>query len=135
MPKKLFEKGNQVSKGHGRPPGSGFTSELKKVVGKDEFRTLVRAIYDQALAGDTAAAGILVNRLVPPLRPASEPVAIPLPADATPLDTALAVMAATAGGTLSPTDGKMLLDALAAVVKIQEIADLIPRIEALENRR
>lgn len=119
----------------GRKPGTQYQKRFREVVTDDELRGLVSTVLTAAKSGDMQAAGLILGRMVPPLRPASEPVHIPLPADATPLDTALAVMAATAGGMLSPTDGKMLLDALAAVVKIQEIADLIPRIEALEGRQ
>lgn len=107
-----FQKGNQASKGRGRPPGSGFSAELRKVVGKDEFRELVEAIRGRALAGDMTAAGILINRLVPTLRPRSEAIRIELP-DGTPLDQARAVVA--------------------AVVRIEEITDLIRRIAALEG--
>ncbi len=132
MPKHTFQKGNTHSKGKGRPPGSGYRAELLAAIGKDEFRALVRNLYAQAMAGDMAAAGVLVNRLVPPLRPRDEPVSVDLP-DGTPLDQARALVAAVAAGQVTPQDGKLLLDAMAAVVRIEEHTELEKRISQLEG--
>jgi hypothetical protein len=129
-----FTKGNRASVGKGRPPGSGYRAELLAAIGKDEFRALVRHLYGLAMAGDMAAAGVLVGRLVPPLRPKDEPITFALP-EGDPLEQARALVAAVAAGQVTPQDGKLLLDALAAVVKIQEVTELIPRIEALEHQR
>ena len=129
-----FTKGNQLSKGKGRPPGSGYRAELLAAIGKDDFRAMVAYLFSQAMAGDMQAAGVLMNRLVPPLRPKDEPVSVGLP-DGGPLEQARAIVAAVAGGTLTPQDGTALLDGLAALVKIQEVTEVIPRIEALEGQR
>lgn len=36
-----FQHGNSAAKGHGRPAGSGFSSQLREVVGKEQFKALV----------------------------------------------------------------------------------------------
>ncbi|MFZ4655344.1 MAG: hypothetical protein ACOYLM_13435 [Methylococcaceae bacterium] len=115
------------------PPGSGYGTALKKLVGKAEFAKLEEVIRTRALDGDMAAAGILINRLVPAFRPRGEVIQFTLP-DCSPLEQARAIVAGIAEGAMPPQDGKLLLDGLAAVLKIQEVTDLIPRIEALEGR-
>ena len=135
MAKHTFQKGNQFSKGKGRPKGSGgYRAELLAAIGKAEFSALVSHLYRLAMAGDMQAAGVLVGRLVPPLRSKDEPVSVDLP-DGTPLDQARAIVAAVAAGTLTPQEGKTLLDGLAAVVRIEEVTELTRRIEALEGGR
>ena len=135
MAKHQFQKGNQFSRGKGRPPGSGgYRAALLQAVGPDEFAALVSHLYGLAMAGDMQAAGVLVGRLVPPLRSKDEPVSVDLP-DGTPLDQARAIVAAVAGGVLTPQEGKALLDGLAAVVKIEEVTELEKRISALEGRQ
>ncbi|MFM2004454.1 MAG: hypothetical protein RLZZ09_109 [Pseudomonadota bacterium] len=36
-----FEKGNKLAAGKGRPPGSGFSAQLREVVGKHQFKALL----------------------------------------------------------------------------------------------
>jgi hypothetical protein len=85
------------------------------------------------MGGDTAAAGLLLSRLAPSLKPRDELIAVKLP-DGDVLAQARAVVAAVADGQITPGDGKALLDGLAAVVKIQEITELAKRVEALEGK-
>jgi energy-coupling factor transporter ATP-binding protein EcfA2 len=119
------------------PPQAGRFSLLGRppaAWGLPRWRAMVAYLFSQAMAGDMQAAGVLMNRLVPPLRPKDEPVSVGLP-DGGPLEQARAIVAAVAGGTLTPQDGTALLDGLAALVKIQEVTEVIPRIEALEGQR
>lgn len=129
-----FTHGNTASKGKGRPKGSGcYRAELNAAIGKTEFSALVRHLYGLAMGGDMTAAHVLINRLVPPLRPKDEPIRVKLPHGDV-LEQARALVAAVADGQITPGDGKALLDALAAVVKIQEITELVKRVEALEGK-
>jgi hypothetical protein len=84
------------------------------------------------MAGDTAAAGLLINRLVPALKPAAEPIRLDLP-DGTLSDQAGAVVQAIAGGSIAPGDGKLVLDALSAAAALGQVAELEARIAALEG--
>jgi hypothetical protein len=129
-----FTPGNTSAKGHGRPPGSGFSAQLREVVGKDEFKRLVKSLLDRALEGDTAAAGVLINRLVPALKPISEPVRLELP-EAGVGERAEAVVQAIADGAVAPGDGKLMLDALTAAAALGQVAELEARIAALEGDR
>lgn len=93
-----FQKGNTHSVGKGRPPGSGFSAQLREVVGKEQFKGLVQSLLERAMAGDTAAAGVLINRLVPALKPVAEPIRLELP-DGNLSDQAGAVVQAIAAGS------------------------------------
>jgi hypothetical protein len=128
-----FTTGNIAAKGHGRPQGSGFSAQLREVIGKEQFRTLVKSLLDRAMAGDSAAAGVLINRLVPALKPTAEPIRLELP-DGHPGDRADAVVQAIADGSVTPGDGKLVLDALTAAAALGQVAELEARIAALEGR-
>ena len=94
---------------------------------------LVQSLLDRAMAGDSAAAGVLINRLVPALKPTSEPIRLELP-DGNPGDRADAVVQAIADGSVTPGDGKLVLDALTAAAALGLVAELEARITALEGR-
>ena len=127
-----FQTGNRAAVGHGRPPGSGFSSQLREVVGKDEFKGLVKALLDRALEGDTAAAGVLINRLVPALKPVAETINLELPGSLS--EQASAVVKAIAKAEVSPGDGKTILDALTAAAALGQVAELEARLAVLEAR-
>lgn len=127
-----FQKGNTAASGKGRPRRSGFSAILDQCLSDADVKNLVEVIHAQALGGDTAAASILVNRLIPTIKPVAEPVRFDLPKDAPPAQKAEAILHAVADGLLDPLTGKSLIEALAATMKIIEVAELIPRIEALE---
>lgn len=118
----------------GRKPGSQYQKKFAEAVTDAEFRDLVRNVLAAAQSGDMQAAGLILNRMVPALRPAAEPVRIDWPDTSGPLEQARAVLTAVANGVITPGDGKALLDGPAAVVRIQEVTDLIPRIEQLEGK-
>ena len=128
-----FTTGNSAAKGHGRPPGSGFSAQMREVVGEGQFKALVQALLDRALAGDTAAAGVLINRLVPALRPVALPEAFTLTGDSL-AERAMSVVDAAAAGQVSSVDAKAIIDALAGVARIREVDELERRGAALESR-
>jgi hypothetical protein len=128
-----FQQGNLAARGHGRPPGSGFSARLREVVNEDQFKVLVQSLLDRAMAGDSAAAGVLINRLVPALKPTAEPIRLELPFGH-PGDRANAVVQAIADGSVTPGDGKLVLDALTAAAALGLVAELEARITALEGR-
>ena len=109
-----------------------LTREIRKTVTKTKFRALVAMLYERAMNGDLQAANMLLSRLAPPLKPQAEPMRVNLP-DGDAYAQARAVVQGVAGGNVLPTDGKALVDSLNATVKIQEIVELIPRIESLEQ--
>lgn len=127
-----FEKGRSGNPA-GKPPGtrdwrSKLRAQLEKA-GPD----IVQSVVNQAKAGDLQAIKIVMDRLVPPLKSTSAPVALPLPSGSGFLGRAEAVFSAMGKGELSPDDGAALLGALTALLKAKEIDDLEARIAELEK--
>lgn len=133
MAKHQFLPGNKHSVGRGRPLGSGFTSQFRAVVGKDQFKELVLSIYDRALSGDMQAAAILVNRLVPPLKASAEPIRVELP-EGNSAEMAKGLLAAATTGDIAPETAKTLLELISATAALEQLQELSGRIEALERQ-
>ena len=79
------------------------------------------------------AAKIILDRLVPSLRPVEMPAVLRLPASATLAGQAKAVVNAAAAGELAPSQAAQIVTALGGVAKIIEATELLKRIEALES--
>ena len=79
------------------------------------------------------AAKIILDRLVPSLRPVEMPAVLTLPAGATLAGQAQAVIDAAAAGELVPSQAAQIVMALGGVAKIIEATELLKRIEALES--
>jgi hypothetical protein len=120
-----FQKGESGNP-NGRPVGSSLQARLRTAVG-DRFDELVRVVLDAALAGDMAAASLL---LAPSLKPVQVPQAFAL-AGQTLTEKALSVLEAVAAGALSASDGKLLLDGLAGVVRVQEAEHTARQLELI----
>ena len=117
----------------GRKPGSGEVCKLRAQL-KPHLEAVVNALVERAKDGDVPAIKLLLERVIPPHKPTSEPVRIRALASAERLsDKATAILAAIAAGELSPDIGASLLAALGNVAKAVEIDELMRRIEALEN--
>lgn len=114
----------------GRP--SSANAELRQRLAKDGER-IVQAVIDQALQGDMAAAKIILDRILPPLRPTAAPVTVPLPPGANQTDTAQAILTAAAQGHIPADTAAQLITATANLTRIIELEDLKPRLEALER--
>lgn len=78
------------------------------------------------------AVAMVADRLVPKLKPTSEPAKLSEALDGTPADVARAIMRLAGAGELSPDQAKELLSALADVCKIVEVTDLENRLTKLE---
>ena len=78
------------------------------------------------------AARILLDKALPSLRPIEAPVLLDLPADGI-ADQGRAVLAAVADGKLAPTSAAQLIAAMSNLSKVVETAEILKRLEALEN--
>lgn len=121
-----FAKGQTGNPG-GRP-GNLAKLRAKLTAGSDEIATVV---LDAAKAGDMQACRLILERIVPALKPITEPVAFAL--DDTDLpSTARSILRAIADGALPGDQGKVLLDAVLGMSRVIEVADLERRLKALE---
>ena len=126
-----FAPGNKASPG--RPPGRGPVAEMRAALATD-LQQIIDTLKAQALAGDPQAIRIILDRVLPALRPVEMPTTLDLPADGTLADQARAVVQAAADGDLAPAQAAQIVTALGGVAKIIETTELMLRIEALEAR-
>ena len=116
----------------GRPTGTGEVAKLRAAIA-DRVPELLSKLMAQALEGDTAAARLLLERAIAPLKAAEQPQALTLP-DGTLTDQGRAVLASVAAGELAPGQGAALLGAIGTLARVAEIDELARRIEVLEEK-
>ena len=125
-----FIKGNKASPG--RPQGRGAIAELRDKLAQD-LGQIVAVLRNQALAGDPQSIRILLDRVLPSLRPVELPTPLVLP-EGTLAEQAHAVVQAVAFGSIAPSQAAQIITALGGVAKIMETTELLKRIEALEEQ-
>ena len=127
-----FAPGNKASPG--RPLGRGAVAEMRDALAAD-LGGIIETVRAKAMAGDMQAARIILDRLVPSLRPVEIPTAVSMPAGATLAAQAQAVIEAAANGSLAAGQAAQIVTALGGVAKIIETTELVRRVEALEAMR
>ena len=128
---------NQFIKGQsgnpaGRPKGSGLSAQLRAAIEQDA-PSIIKAMIEQAKAGDMQAAKALLDRVLPALKPESQAIHLPeLVAAGTMAEKARAAIDAAGAGAVSPSAASDLVSAIAGLAKIIETTELQKRLEALE---
>lgn len=117
----------------GKPKGSGQVQKLRAALG-ERLDEIMDTVVAQAISGDMVAARIVLERVLPALRPAEQTVVLEMPKDGTLTQQAHAVLAAAADGALGPGQAAQLVSAIAAVGKVAELDEMNRRIEALEAK-
>jgi hypothetical protein len=117
----------------GRKPGTGEVAKLRKEIA-EHIPDIVTQLVTKAKAGDVGAARLLLERVLPAVKPVEAAAPVALPEDGTLTDKGAAVLAAVAAGDLAPGQGAALLAALGTLAKVAEVDELQRRIEALEDR-
>lgn len=116
----------------GRPPGQGEVARMRAEIAA-RVPALLDTLMVRALDGDVAAARLLLERAVAPLKAceAAQPIVLPN-ADLT--TQGRAVLAAVARGELAPGQGAQLLGAIGTLARVVEIDELAKRVAALEGK-
>ncbi len=124
-----FKKGKSGNP-KGRTPGKTPATQLKKVIA-DNMPDILQAMIKQAMAGDTAAAKALIDKVIPSLKTQALPVSI----NSEPGLAAKgeAVIDNTLNGNIPPDIGAALITALTNQAKLTELDELTKRIESLER--
>ncbi len=125
-------KPGQSGNPRGRPPGRSTAQGLRERLAERAGEVLA-VVLDAALSGDLMAARLVLERVVPALRPQASPVELPaLAAAGTLTERAGAILAAAGAGEIGPDVAAHLLAALGGVARIAEIDELMRRVAALE---
>ena len=117
----------------GRPPGQGEVTRLRESIA-EHLPAIIMQLVNRARDGDTQAARLLLERVLPPMKPAEQAVSLNLP-DGDMTGQGMAVIAAIAAGELAPGQGAQLLTGLGSLARIREIDELERRLSALEGAK
>ncbi len=116
----------------GRPPGTGEVAKLRQAI-SEHVPEILDKLVQQAREGDAQAARLLLERVIPPVRPVELPALLDLPAGGALADHGRAILQATGEGVLGPQQAAQLLAALGALARVVEVDELARRVQALED--
>lgn len=127
----MFEKGRSGNPS-GRPVGIGRVTELKRLL-FCQSEEIIQAVIDKAIAGDTAAMKLILDRLIPQLKAADLPVAIPHADSGDIADQSHIISNQLLSGGLSADTAARIMQSLVLHQTICELKNLESRIAALEK--
>lgn len=117
----------------GNPGGrSGHTQELRARLAEGA-EAVTRQVLTAAKNGDMQACRLILERLVPPIKPRAETVRFELDDSDLP-SAAKSILRAVAAGELPPDQGKALIEGLGAVARVIEVAELQKAVEELREQ-
>lgn len=115
----------------GRPKGVGEVSTLRAKIA-EHVPQIIGQLVTAAISGDTQAARLLLERVLPPVKPTELAVQLELP-DGSLTEQGRSVLAAVSDGSLAPSQAAQLLAAIGALARVAEIDELTERITKLEE--
>lgn len=124
-----FEKGKSGNP-RGRPKASASQRKLREAI-HEEAPEIIKAMVAQAKGGDVTAARVLLDRVLPVIKPSDMAVALPLNGSLG--GDGRAVMTAIGKAELTPEQGAKLLAGIGSLARIVEIDEVVSRLEALEE--
>ncbi|MEI6760160.1 MAG: DUF5681 domain-containing protein [Betaproteobacteria bacterium] len=126
-------KPGQTGNPKGRPPGQSEITKLRKSIMGDA-PDILAGLVAAAKAGDVQAARLILERVLPPVKPVEQAIALDLTGDSL-TAKASAVLSAVSAGNLAPGQGSQLITAISQLARVAEIDELTARITALEARK
>ena len=116
----------------GRKPGTGSIQQLRVQI---EFLIpeIIQKLATKAREGDIGAARLLLERVVPALKPVEAPQTLQI-AKGDLSTQAKSIVALASAGEVSLAQASQLLWALSAVAKLIEVDELLKRVDALEKQ-
>ncbi|WP_296509076.1 DUF5681 domain-containing protein [Rhodoferax sp.] len=126
-----FQKGTSGNP-QGRPRGIGRIGELRKRIA-DDMDSIVSSLVAAAKAGDTQAAKLLLDRVIPTLRPMEQAEPMALTGDNL-TAKGESVLQGLVEGNLSSEQAARLVAVLAGLARVEEFTTLEQRIAQLEAR-
>lgn len=123
-------KAGQSGNPAGRRPGAGDAARLRAAIAA-HVPDIVMQLVAKAKGGDVAASRLLLERVVPPLRPADESFELALP-QGTFTEQGRAVLDAASAGDIPIEQAHALIGGLAGLARLREADELAARVSALE---
>lgn len=123
----------QTGNPKGRPPGQSEITKLRKSIMNDA-PDILAGLVTAAKAGDVQAARLILERVLPPVKPMEQAIELELTGD-TLTEQGRAVLSAVSTGALPPGQGGQLIAAIGALARVAEIDELTARIIKLEESK
>ena len=114
----------------GRPRDTR-TQALRQAI-LEEVPVLIQTLLEQAKNGDTTASKLLLDKVLPSLKPISEPVIFNIADNDNLATMSQSIIDSIARGELPSDTGAQIIGAIAAQAKIEEFVTLEARITQLE---
>jgi len=130
-PSNLWQPG-QTGNPKGRPPGISEITKLRKSLMTDAPEILA-GLVTAAKAGDVQAARLILERVLPPVKPTEQTIELEL-TGVTLTDQGRAVLSAVSAGALAPSQGSQLIAAIGVLARVVEIDELERRLSTLESK-
>jgi hypothetical protein len=124
-----FVKG-QSGNPDGRPKGATSHQKIRDAI-LNNAPQIIDSMIEKAKSGDTAAAKLLLDRVIAPMKAGDSFVQLPLQGDLA--NDARKVLQAMATMQLTPGQGQSMLNGISSVARITEIDELVKRVTALES--
>jgi hypothetical protein len=115
----------------GRKPGTGSLQQLRAQV-EHLLPEIIQVLATKARNGDIGAARLLLERVMPAIKPVEAPQALQISGDGL-SGKAKSIVALAASGEVSIGSAAQLVSALSTVAKLIEVDDLLKRVDALEK--
>jgi hypothetical protein len=116
----------------GRTPGTGEVAKLRDSIAA-HLPEIITQLVAKAKEGDSQAARLLLERVLPPMKAIEQAVTLTLPNNQGMTAQGVAIVQAVADGTIAPGQGAALLSGLGALVRIKEMEELERRIAQQEG--
>ena len=129
-----FKKGLPSPNPSGRPKGNATAQKLRESLA-EQLPGILEKLTELALSGDVSAIKLIMDKVVPSLRPVSEAIVINSIPDDNTAEIGRLVIDATLRGELAPDVSSQLLAGLASQVRIEEYTLLEQRISQLEGSK
>jgi len=117
----------------GRTPGHGEIAKLRQMLSV-HVPEIIEQVIAAAKGGDLQAARLVLEKVIPSVKPMELPVALQLPTGGSLTEQGRAVIAAVSEGELSPANGAQLIAAIGGLARVAEIDELSARIAKLEEQ-
>ena len=116
----------------GRPRGTAKVAKLRSLIEAD-MPEVIAKVVELAKEGDMSAAKLLVDRVIPTIRPVEQP-RVMLPGGGSLVERGEAVLSAMQAGEIAPGEAQAAVNTLLAQAKLVELSEIEKRLAMLEER-